>query len=447
MIQKEEASVLVIEDQEEIQLSAKFLLRKLFPVIDVCNLPSIGFEKLTQRPYDVILLDMNFSRGKTEGEEGLYWLKKLMQSRPETVIVLMTAFGDVELAIKSIKDGAFDFILKPWNNTKFCDTLSEALRYSMARKKLKEEIPQPNECVGSSIAWKDVMHKARRVSETDVHVLITGESGSGKETVANFIHQLSQRNQAPLMMVDLSAIPANQMEIELFGNARGVLKEGNSEHVGYLEKVLEGTLVIHEIGLLSPELQLKLLNATREKQFRPTGADGDRSFKARIIATGNSNLVNMVAKGQFNKELFYALATIEIAIPALRERGQDTIELATYFLRNFREKYQRGDLQYSETAISAIAKYRWPGNVRELKQAVERAVILASDRELEPDDLIVAESGGGTDSEEHLMSLEEVEMSMIKKALTKHGGVISHAANELGLTRASLYRRLEKYGL
>jgi DNA-binding NtrC family response regulator len=447
MIQKEEASVLVIEDQEEIQLSAKFLLRKLFPVIDVCNLPSIGFEKLTQRPYDVILLDMNFSRGKTEGEEGLYWLKKLMQSRPETVIVLMTAFGDVELAIKSIKDGAFDFILKPWNNTKFCDTLSEALRYSMAKKKLKEEIPQSNECVGSSIAWKDVLHKARRVSETDVHVLITGESGSGKEAVANFIHRHSQRNQSPLIMVDLSSIPASQMEIELFGNTRATLKEISSEHVGFLEKVLEGTLVIHEMGLLSPELQLKLLTVIREKQFRPIGSDKDRSFNARIIATGNSNLVNMVAKGQFNKELFYKLATIEIAIPALRERGQDTIELATYFLKNFREKYQRGDLQYSETAISAIAKYRWPGNVRELKQAVERAVILASDRELEPDDLIVAESGGGTDSEEHLMSLEEVEMSMIKKALTKHGGVISHAANELGLTRASLYRRLEKYGL
>ncbi|MFM9984747.1 MAG: sigma-54-dependent transcriptional regulator [Flavobacteriales bacterium] len=447
MTPKEEASVLVIEDQEEIQLSAKFLLRKLFPVIDVCNMPSIGLEKLNQRPYDVILLDMNFSRGKTEGEEGLYWLKKLMHTRPETVIVLMTAFGDVELAIKSIKDGAFDFILKPWNNAKFCDTLSEALRYSMARKKLKEEIPQSNEFVGSSIAWKEVMHKAQRVSETDVHVLITGESGSGKETVASFIHQHSQRNKAPMILVDFAAIPAGQMENELFGCTPGTLNAGNSEYVGYLERALEGTLVIHDMGLLSPELQLKLWTVIREKQFRPIGAEVDRPFKARIIATGNSSLVNTATKGQFNKELFYALATIEIAIPALRERGQDTIELAAYFLKNFREKYQRGDLQFSETAISAIAKYRWPGNVRELKQAVERAVILASDSELEPDDLIVAESGGGTDSEEHLMSLEEVEMSMIKKALTKHGGVISHAANELGLTRASLYRRLEKYGL
>lgn len=444
---KEESSVLVIEDQEEIQLSAKFLLRKLFSVIDVCNMPAIGLEKLNRHPYDVILLDMNFTRGKTEGEEGLYWLKKLMQTRPETVIVLMTAFGDVELAIKSIKNGAFDFILKPWHNTKFCDTLSEALRYSLTRKRLNEEIPQANDCIGTSAAWLEVMHKAKKVSETDVHVLLLGESGSGKKTLARFIHQHSKRNQSPLILVDLATIPAGQMEIELFGNATDANKDNGNEHVGIVEQVEDGTLIINEIGMLPSALQSRFLTMIRDKHFTPIGSETKRAFNARIIVTGNVTLSAMTSKGQFSKDLYYTLATIEIVLPSIKERGQDAVELAIYFLKTFRQKYQREELQFSETAISAIAKYRWPGNVREIKQALERAVILASDRELEPDDLIVAESGGGSNSEEHLMSLEEVEMSMIKKALTKHGGVISHAANELGLTRASLYRRLEKYGL
>lgn len=436
MLLKEEACVLVIEDQEEIQLSAKFLLRKLFSVIDVCNMPSVGLEKLNQRSYDVVLLDMNFSRGKTEGEEGLFWLKKLMQARPETVIVLMTAFGDVELAIKSIKNGAFDFILKPWNNSKFCETLSEALRYSQTRKKLHQRVIASEECIGSSLAWLDVMQKAARIARTEADFMITGESGSGKKALAEFIHKQSSRRDYPILFLDLNAIPASQMLDALYGDASGVLK-----------KVKNGTLVLHEISRLSHDLQVKLFESIKHRTRTSGRPVGGLSLEARLMVTSNTSLSGLVSKGQFHKELSYALSTVEIALPPLRERGQDQVELATYFLKQFSEKYQRGDLLFSETAISAISKYRWPGNVRELRQAVERAVILASDRELEPDDLIVAEAGGGSESEEHLMSLEEVEMSMIKKALTKHGGVISHAANELGLTRASLYRRLEKYGL
>lgn len=446
MVKAEGPCVLVIEDQEEIQLSAKFLLRKLFPVIDVCNMPAIGMEKLNQREYDVILLDMNFSRGKTAGEEGLFWLKKLMQARPETVIVLMTAFGDIELAIKSIKNGAFDFILKPWNNTKFCETMSEALRYSRTRRELKNDSAPVGDCIGSSASWLDVMQKARRVATTDVAVMLLGDSGSGRRTIASFIHQSGNRSQGPLLHFDLMTIQEDQFECELFG---GLESSGKSAALsgGLLQKAHEGTLVIHDLHLLAPAAQLQLLQWIRERKVKISGNELSLDHSVRIVATSSPNLPLMVTKGQFNKELYYVLATVEIVLPSLRDRGNDQVELASFFLGVFREKYQRGDLKYSETAVSAIAKYRWPGNVRELKQAVERAVILSTDLELEPEDIIVAESGGSAETEEHLMSLEEVEMNMIKRALTKHGGVISHAANELGLTRASLYRRLEKYGL
>jgi len=446
MSREKTSKVIVIEDQKEIQLSARFLLRNLFDKIEIFDHPQKAINSLNEEEFDVILLDMNFSRGMHSGEEGIEWMKKIHHYKPESVVVLMTAFADVELAIRSIKNGAFDFIMKPWENDKFITTIQAARRYSLIRKNAK---PETNESViiGKSVAIRDAMRIADKVAMTDASVLLLGENGTGKDMMAERIHKCSLRRDKNLVKVDLGSISENLFESEMFGYVKGAFTDAKENKAGWFEQANGGTLFLDEIGNLNINLQAKLLSAIQTSSITKVGSTKKINLDIRLICATNADLSSMVNAGTFRKDLYYRINTVSIQLPQLIKRGDDIIDLAKHFLDHYASKYKRGELKLSELAVQSIINYNWPGNIRELQHSIERAVILSDGKEILPEDLIVEQPGTSDQMSGHLMNLEELEMQTIRKALMKHSGVIAHAAQELGLTRASLYRRLEKYGL
>jgi two-component system response regulator HydG len=441
------SSILVVEDQEEIQLSAKFLLRKLFDQVDVFDHPGTASHALKVNHYDVILLDMNFSSGMTNGSEGLHWLKKFQSIKPQSVIVLMTAYAEVELAIKAIKAGAFDFIIKPWDNQRFSDIIQEAKKFGQCKTNNAQPTDALKSMIGSSHALHEVLRIAEKVAMTEANVLILGENGTGKDLLAEYIHQCSMRRDQPLIKVDLGSLTENLFESELFGHKKGAFTDAKEDKVGRIEMANSGTLFLDEIGNLNSPLQSKLLSAIQHGMINKVGSSKSVHVDFRLICATNADLNDMIAANAFRKDLYYRINTVELKLPPLRERGKDVIEIANHFIKTYCDKYNKPMKTLSDVTEQSMLRYHWPGNIRELQHAVERAVILSDGLMIQPEDLTVAHAGDADDKKEHLMNLEEIELNTIRKALTKHGGVISHAANELGLTRASLYRRLEKYGL
>lgn len=453
--------ILIIEDNIDIQLSAKLLLKKDFAQVTAFDDPANAYEHLKFSPYDVILLDMNFSRGETSGSEGFYWLKKIKQLRPQTIIIMITAFGDVELAIKAIKTGATDFVLKPWQNEKLLATVSVAYELSQsrervelleARQKLIHEGPEWENInlIGTSEAIKKVNLLIDKVAATDANVLILGENGTGKEVVAKLIHRRSKRMDEAFVKVDLGSIPESLFESELFGHKKGAFTDAREDRTGRFEAAQGGTLFLDEIGNLSLGMQSKLLTTLQSKQIIRVGSNIAVDINIRLISATNSALYQLAQENRFRKDLLYRINTVEINLPPLKHRGADILLLAQHYLDVFAKKYQKSDLKFSKTAEKALFDYSWPGNVRELQHAIERAVILADSTVLMPNDLI-PQSNALTfeaDAEKsHTFNLEELEKQMIVKALTRYDGNISRASKELGLTRAALYRRMEKYGI
>lgn len=447
----------MIDDDEDVLLAAKMLLKKSnHQVIIEKNPNKIPF-LLNNDTYDVILLDMNFSKDTTSGKEGFEWLKQIKERDPDAVVIMITAFGDVEMAVRALKEGATDFILKPWQNEKLVATISTAIKLKKsynevdklrkAKQMLEEQISQPfRDIIGQSAAIKEVFALIDKVAKTDANVLILGENGTGKELIARAIHQKSMRKDNSFVAVDMGAITETLFESELFGHKKGAFTDAREDRPGRFELANGGTLFLDEIGNLSLSLQSKLLSALQSRQVTRVGSNQSIEVDIRLICATNMPLNQMVKEGKFRQDLLYRINTVEITIPPLSDRIDDIPLLADHFLNHYAKKYRKEVLSIAPEAMNKLKKYPWPGNVRELQHAIERAVIMADSSTLQESDFLFNRKGSDSATTDSL-NLDEVEKAAVVKAIQLHNGNISKAAEELGLTRASLYRRMEKYGL
>ena len=447
----------MIDDDEDVLLAAKMLLKKQnHHVIIEKNPNKIPF-LLNNDTYDVILLDMNFSKDITSGKEGFFWLEQILERDPNAVVILITAFGDVEMAVKALKQGATDFILKPWQNEKLVATISTAIRLKKsynqvdklkkAKELLEEQISKPfGEIIGQSAPIKEVFAMINKVAKTDANILILGENGTGKELIARAIHQRSLRKDNSFVAVDMGAITETLFESELFGHKKGSFTDAREDRPGRFELASGGTLFLDEIGNLSMSLQSKLLSALQSRQVTRVGANQPIPVDIRLICATNMPLTKMVQEGTFRQDLLYRINTVEITVPPLSDRVEDIPLLADHYLKYYAKKYHKPVTSIAGEAVDKLKRYAWPGNIRELQHAIERAVIMTDSSSLQETDFLFSRSlTSGPPS--NTLNLDEVEKAAIAKALQMHGGNISKAADELGLTRASLYRRMEKYGL
>ena len=456
---KELGKILIIDDDEDVLIAAKLLLKKhAKEVIIEKNPKKIPF-LMNNGTYDVILLDMNFSKDITSGKEGFYWLLQILEADPSAVVILITAFGDVEMAVKALKEGATDFVLKPWQNEKLIGTLSAAIKLKQsykevdklknAKKQLEADINKPfKDIIGDSDAMKKVFSIIDKVAGTDANVLILGENGTGKELVSRAIHQRSLRKDNVFVGVDMGAITETLFESELFGHKKGAFTDAKDDRAGRFEVAHGGSLFLDEIGNLSMPLQSKLLTAIQRREVTRIGSNKSVPIDIRLICATNMPVYDMVAENTFRQDLLYRINTVEIHLPPLRERQDDINLLTDHFVKIYCEKYRKPPKKVAASTYKKLQKYSWPGNIRELQHAIERAIIMSEGNNLTPDDFffLVQKVDSGTDVADNF-NLDEVEKNVITKAINKHSGNISKAAKELGLTRASLYRRLEKHGL
>jgi DNA-binding NtrC family response regulator len=460
MVDKEIGKILIIDDDEDVLLAAKMLLKKhAQQVIIEKNPKKIPF-LLNNDSYDVILLDMNFSQDITSGKEGFYWLNQIVEKDPSAVVILITAFGDVEMAVRALKEGATDFVLKPWQNEKLLATISSAVKLrksyrevdklKKAKKLLEADMNQPfKDIIGDSDAMRKVFQLIEKVAKTDANVLILGENGTGKELIARAIHQRSLRKDNVFVGVDLGAITETLFESELFGHKKGAFTDAKEDRVGRFEVANGGTLFLDEIGNLNLPQQSKLLTAIQKKEIIRVGTNQPIAVDIRLICATNMPILEMVESSEFRQDLMYRINTVEIHLPPLRERDGDIALLADHFVRAYSNKYRKPLKKIPAPTIKKLEKYPWPGNIRELQHAIERAVIMSDSDQLTPDDFFFLSQKPESRNEQvqDSYNLDEVEKNVIQRAVNKHNGNISKAAKELGLTRASLYRRLEKHGL
>ncbi|ARS34359.1 sigma-54-dependent transcriptional regulator [Pontibacter actiniarum] len=453
--------ILVVDDEEDILMAGKLLLKQHFETVKTSSDPYKIPGLLQEYGFDVVLLDMNYSTGATSSKEGFHWLKQILQLSPKTTVILMTAYGDIELAVKALKEGASDFVLKPWQNDKLVAILKTACQNrSGVSKRSAEKTEQENTAyhydgfIGVSPAMQRVYQTLDKVAATDANVLILGENGTGKEVAARALHRKSKRAGSVFEKVDLGAVSETLFESELFGHAKGAFTDAKEERAGRLEAASGGTLFLDEIGNLSPALQAKLLTVLQSRQVIRLGTNKPRPIDIRLVCATNMPLYEMVREGSFRQDLLYRINTVEIHLPPLRERREDIKLLADHFLKVYRQKYGRPQLHLGADTMRRLNEYHWPGNIRELDHAMERAVILCDGNELHPDDFYFAPSENGQQKKQGLESitesdytLEALEKMMVQKALVKHSGNITHAAKELGITRTALYRRIEKHGL
>ncbi len=459
MIDKKLGNILIVDDDEDILLAAKMLLKRhAKKVIIEKNPKKIPF-LLNNDTYDVILLDMNFVEDTTTGKEGIYWLKEIIQRDPQAVVIMITAFGGVELAVEALKEGATDFVLKPWQNEKLIATISAAAQLHSSRKEvntlkqakqtLVRDLEQPfGDMLGESAGMKNVKGIIQKVAKTDANILILGENGTGKELVARALHKQSARTSKDFIGVDMGAIAETLFESELFGHKKGAFTDAKEDRIGRFEIANKGTLFLDEIGNLPLNLQAKLLAVLQNRQVVPLGSSRAVPIDIRLICATNMPIQEMIENKEFRQDLLYRINTVEIYLPPLRERGEDIPLLARHFLKSYGKKYKRLDKKISSAALTKLQRYHWPGNVRELQHAIERAVIMSDEALIQPDDFFFLNQKSPNDNAQvNTLNLDEMEKTVIEKALQKYNGNISKAAKELGLTRASLYRRLEKYGI
>ena len=457
---KDLGKILIIDDDEDVLLAAKLLLKKhAHQVIIEKNPKKIPF-LLNNDEYDVIMLDMNFSKDTTSGKEGFYWLHQIKEKDPNAVVILITAFGDVEMAVTALKEGATDFILKPWQNEKLVATLSTAIKLKKSYKevdqlkKVKQQLEADinqrfKDIVGESPAIKKVFDLVEKVAATDANILILGENGTGKELIARAIHQRSLRKDNAFVGVDMGAITETLFESELFGHKKGAFTDAKDDRAGRFEVANKGTLFLDEIGNLSLPLQSKLLTAIQKREVIRVGSNHPITIDIRLISATNMPIHDMVNDNGFRQDLLYRINTVEIQLPPLRERVDDIPLLANHFLESYSSKYRKPKLKFVPQALKRLQKYPWPGNIRELQHAIERAVIMCDGDTLNAEEFFFLAQKLEDDNQvnESNFNLDDVEKNVILKAINKHSGNISKAAKELGLTRASLYRRLEKHGL
>ncbi len=451
-----DAKILVIDDNKSVLSALEILLQFEYKTVETISNPNqiSSFPDLTD--FDIVLLDMNFSAGVNSGNEGLFWLREILKKAPQISIVMMTAYGAIDLAVKALKEGAADFILKPWNNDKLLATVKSAYELRKSKKEfnrlkqkehnLKQHINQnKNYIIGDSKALSSVLSLVGKVAKTDVNVLVTGENGTGKELIARELHKLSPRNNEVFISVDMGSISENLFESELFGHTKGSFTDAKEDRAGKFEAANGGTLFLDEIGNLSLQTQAKLLSAIQNRTIVPVGSNKPIPVDIRLVCATNVNLDKMVSEGLFREDLLYRINTIRVQAPPLRERGEDVLVLADFYLKKFTSKYGKQGQRINQAAQEKLMSYNWPGNVRELLHAIERAVILSEGSVLKPEDFLLGvNSSISVDSGPE--TLEEMNMLMITNALNQNNGNYSAAAEQLGISRQTLYNRLKKIG-
>jgi len=452
--------ILAIDDNEDILFALKLLLRKHVEVIETLSGPERIPEMLKKENWDVILLDMNFTKDAISGQEGFDALQVIMDHDPHAVVVFITAYGDAEKAVKAIKAGATDFILKPWQNEKILATINSAINLHRSRMqaeslRMKQQeisavLDQPfTDFIGNSPEMLEVFRTIKKVAGTDANVLILGENGTGKELVARAIYRNSLRKQEVFISVDLGSIAETLFESELFGHEKGAFTDAHKMKQGRFEIASGGTLFLDEIGNLSYPLQSKLLTVIERREVVRVGAAKPLPVDVRLICATNSSIHEEVTKGEFRQDLLYRINTVEIHLPPLRERTGDIPVLSEHFLKIYSKKYRKSIRNIQSSAIKKLNQYHWPGNVRELQHAIERAVIMSEGSSLGPDDFILSAQRSSSlgDHDFETYNLDELEKAVINKVMKQNQGNVTQAATQLGLTRTSLYRRMEKHGL
>lgn len=450
--------LLIVDDHKQVLKALIQLLETEFESITGISNPNQIISNITQEKFDVILLDMNFSAGVNTGNEGIYWLNRILKTDPLAVVVMMTAYADVDLAVRAIKEGAIDFVVKPWDNNKLITTLSAAykLRQSeIENKKLRDRQKQINKgifqqyspLIGKSQAFDNVLQVMKKVAKTDANILVLGENGTGKELVVKEIHRISRRADEVFISVDLGTIAETLFESEMFGHIKGAFTDAKEDKIGWFETASGGTLFLDEIGNLSLTMQSKLLAAIQNRVIYKVGSKTPIPFDIRLICATNKNLKEMVSNNLFREDLFYRINTIVVEIPPLRDRGEDIILLAEHFLKEYANKYEKFNLKFSSKTLDKLMKYNWPGNVRELRHTVEKAVILCDSEILMPEDFIISHSVPQSSLLQKSPTFAEAESHAIQNALINNNGNILKAAKELGIARQTMYNKMQKYNL
>lgn len=449
--------ILVVDDNKNVLSALRILLESYFQKVILLNSPNTLVSQLSDNHPDVVLLDMNFSAGINSGNEGLYWLSEVKKFDAELPVVLFTAYADIDLAVNALKQGANDFVVKPWDNAKLVATLQSAYSLRQSRKEVKQlrekqtvinrELNRDEAfCWGQSESMQELRNLLGKVAKTDASILITGENGTGKEVIAREIHRLSVRREEVLVTVDMGAVSETLFESELFGHVKGAFTDARTDRAGKFEAADGGTLFLDEIGNLSYPLQAKLLSVIQSRQVVRVGDNRPIPVDIRLICATNRNLEQSVQSGEFREDLLYRVNTIHLEVPALRERPEDIPELAEFFLLKYSAKYDKKGLTLSKNAIHKLKEYAWPGNVRELQHTMEKAVILCDRTELQADDFYLRKQEKKSPKLAN-MSLEDAEKMLIENSIAKNKGNMSAVASELGITRPTLYSKIKKYEL
>jgi DNA-binding NtrC family response regulator len=450
--------LLIVDDHKQVLKALIQLLEPEFDSITGISNPNQIIGYINREEFDVILLDMNFSAGVNTGNEGIYWLNRILKSDPAAVVVMITAYADVNLAVRAIKEGATDFVVKPWDNHKLITTLQAAfkLRQSKAENKLlrlrqkqlnKGIIRQYGPLIAKSAVMENVLQVMKKVARTDADVLVIGENGTGKELVVKDIHKNSRRADEAFISIDMGTITETLFESEMFGHIKGAFTDAGEDKTGWFETASGGTLFLDEIGNLSLSMQSKLLTAIQNRVIYKVGSKTPIPFDIRLICATNKNLEEMVSKNLFREDLYYRINTIVIEIPPLRDRGEDIILLAEHFLREYAVKYEKFYLKLSSKTLDKLMKYNWPGNVRELRHTVEKAVILCDSDILTPEDFPISPSLHQTNLQDRPFTFEEIEKQAVMTALRNNHGNVLKASQELGLARQTMYNKMQKYNL
>ncbi|RLD95015.1 MAG: sigma-54-dependent Fis family transcriptional regulator [Bacteroidetes bacterium] len=451
-------SVLIVDDNQAVLSALAQLLE--YEVEKVIGIKSPGLIPgiIETQEIDVIIMDMNFSRGSTDGQEGITWLKRILQDDSDAVVLMITAYGEMDLAIEAMKSGATDFIAKPWDNDKLVATVRSGIMLKESRKKVRQLKSKQDhlshyidagheKLYGKSSEMYRVQETIRKVAPSDSNVLVLGENGTGKELIAREIHQASSRSNEVFVHVDLGAISESLFESELFGHTRGAFTDAKTDKAGRIEIASGGTLFLDEIGNLQPTMQTKLLNVLQNREIYRIGSNKPQAADFRLISATNQDLRAMISENLFREDLYYRINTIELTAPPLRERGQDIIDLANYFLEKYRAKHKRPGLRFSTGALDAIQRNQWPGNVRQLQHSVERAVLMADGRKIEAGDIFPGASERDSPDEIRRPTLAQLEEISIRDSIQRNGGNLSKAARELGVARSTLYNKMKSYGI
>ncbi|MDY0200528.1 MAG: sigma-54 dependent transcriptional regulator [Tenuifilaceae bacterium] len=450
-------NVLIVDDNKNVLVALEMLLTSEFDRVHCISNPNLLLSELQNQRYNLVLLDMNFKAGVNTGNEGIYWLQRIKENQPHISVVLITAYGDVELAVKALKAGATDFVLKPWDNPKLIATVRSALQLNLSKmeidglkQKEKDLIMSMNreskQIIGQSVAITEVLRTVDKVAKTNTNILVTGENGTGKELVARRIHNMSARNNELMVTVDMGAISETLFESELFGHVKGAFTDARDNRMGKFEMANGGTLFLDEIANLPLKLQSKLLVVLQNREVTRLGSNQPTPIDIRLICATNKNLGELVYSGQFREDLLYRINTIQIEVPPLRQRKDDIMPLAEYFLKKYSEKYGKLSLSITQQAKDKLMEYSWPGNIRELEHTIEKAVIMGESGKLKVADFF-SYSSVGVQADTNVMKLEEMEEKMISLAIEKNTGNIKAAASQLGITRQTLYNKMRKYGL